>query len=593
MFRTVRLRVSTLVLAAAALVVPHLAVPLASAATVPDQIRYAGASLHYASVPAAPVPVEMWSSTPAARTEILVGTRVVASDSTVDARDGYWAGTATADFTGLSGFTSVTLRITTPEGVVRSSVKKFTAVKPATVPDQIRWNGESIHNATVPAQAVTLEMWSSTAAARTEVLVGGRVVASDTTVEARDGYWAGVATADLTGLSGWVTATLRITTPTGQVRTEDKDFVAQPVAAAVAVQPDQIRWDGASIHKKVLPGGSAMAFEVWSSTPASKVELLMGTRVVATDTTVEARPDHWHATATLDLSALPKGAASLTMRVTQASGFARSSTKAFTVDPVVAPLTSALLAARPGPDNTGVPAGTVLRPSGDLTITTPGTVIDGLDIAGCVVVKADDVTIRRSRITCVDAPRWRAVRMEGEVSGLLIEDVEIAGRGATEIGVDVSRAVLRRVDVHGFNDGIRMGSDLVIENSWVHDMTRQGALHPDAIQGISAQDVVIRNNTLDPTNRTTGDPGNAAIQLGSETGTKVSRNVRIEGNFLDGGNVSLNVSGSITAENVVIRTNRFGTGSKYGPVLTPRRVAPAADNVMDRYGTAIVVRWTD
>ncbi|GGC05484.1 hypothetical protein [Cellulomonas carbonis] len=592
MHRT-RSRVTTVLAALAVAVLPVLAAPAASATTVPDQIRYGADSIHRKSVPATVVPVEMWSSTPAARTEIVAAGRVVASDTTVEARDGYWAGVSTADFSGLSGWTTVTLRITTPEGVVRSSQKIIIAEPSATVPDQIRWDGRSVHNSTVPAQPVELEMWSSTAAARTEVLIGGRVVASDTTVEAREGYWAGVATADLTGLSGWTTATLRITTPTGEVRTENKNFIAETVATVVAPQPDQIRWNGASLYKKTVATSAATPLEVWSSTPASKVELLLGGVVVATDTTVEARADHWLATADVDLSALPKGPASLTMRVTPSSGFARSSAKVFTADPVLAPLTPEVLAARPGAHNTGVPAGTTLRPSGSLTITQDGTVVDGLDITGCVVVDADDVTIRNTRITCTDAPRERAVRMEGKHTGLLLEDVEIDGRGLTEIGVDVNSTVLRRVDVHGFNDGIRMGHDLLIEDSWVHDMTRQGDLHPDAIQGISAEDVVIRNNTLDPTNTATGDRGNAAIQLGSETGTLISRNVVIEGNLLDGGNVSLNVSGAINAENIAIRSNRFGTGSKYGPVLTPHRVTPAADNVMDVLGTAIVVRWTD
>ncbi|MBX9244515.1 right-handed parallel beta-helix repeat-containing protein [Actinotalea ferrariae] len=583
-----RLKAASMALAVAATAL--VAVPTTASAAVPDQIRYAGASIHNATAPAKPVEVEMWSSSPARKTELLVGSRVVASDTTVVARDGYWAGEATADLTGLKGWTTVTLRITSVDGVVRSTDKKFVAQGVATQPDQIRWNGASLQNATVPARSVEVELWSSTAAARTELLVGGRVVATDSTVEAREGYWAGVATADLTGLNGWVTATLRITTPTGQVRTETKGFIAQPVA--LTTQPDQIRWNGASIHKTTVPGGP-LPLEVWSSTPASKVELLLGGRVVATDTTVEAGPDHWRAAVTVDLTGLPKGSHSLTMRVTPTSGFVRSATKTFSVDPVVAPPTSQMLAARPGDGNTGVPAGTTLRRSGSLTITQDGAVVQGLDIDGCVVVAADDVTIRKSRIRCTDSPKKRAVVMDGEHSGLLIEDVEIDGGGTTDIGVDVSRVVLRRLDIHHVNDGVRMGSDIVLEDSWIHDLSRIGGLHPDAVQGISAQDVVIRNNTLDPRDPETGDNGNAAIMLGSETGTRLSRGVLIEGNFLDGGNVSLNVSGSINAQDVVIRHNRFGTASQYGPVLTPRRVAPGPGNVMDTYGTAIVVRWTD
>lgn len=360
-----------------------------------------------------------------------------------------------------------------------------------------------------------------------------------------------------------------------------------PGAVPVAPAPDQIRWNGASIYKQPVMA-AVVDLEVWSSTPAAKVELLLGGVVVATDTTVEQTPDHWHATARVDLGGL-EGPSSLTMRVTTPEGVVRSVAKAFTADPVVAPLTSGILARRPGPHNTGVPAGTVLRPSGTIRITQPGAVVDGLDIAGCVVVAANDVTIRNTRVRCTSTTRNRAVVMDGKYTGLLIEDVEIDGGGTTEIGIDLNEAVIRRVDIHGFNDGIRMGMNLVIEDSWIHHMTRRGSLHPDAIQGISARNIVIRNNTLDPGNPVTGDLANAAIMLGSESGPKISYNVLIEGNYMVGGNYTVNVSGSITAENIVIRNNRFGTGARYGAIITRQTVPAGPDNVWDATGTRVRV----
>ena len=59
--------------------------------------------------------------------------------------------------------------------------------------------------------------------------------------------------------------------------------------------------------------------------------------------------------------------------------------------------TTCPLPAYPDAGCTGVPAGTVLTPSGGLTITTAGTVIDGRDITGQVVVNAPNVTIRNTR----------------------------------------------------------------------------------------------------------------------------------------------------------------------------------------------------
>jgi len=52
----------------------------------------------------------------------------------------------------------------------------------------------------------------------------------------------------------------------------------------------------------------------------------------------------------------------------------------------------------PDATNTGVPAGTSLRPSGPLTVSDDGATLTGLRITGSVTVDADDVTIEDSRI---------------------------------------------------------------------------------------------------------------------------------------------------------------------------------------------------
>ena len=235
----------------------------------------------------------------------------------------------------------------------------------------------------------------------------------------------------------------------------------------------------------------------------------------------------------------------------------------------------------PGAADTGVPAGVVLQPSGSVRITQRGQVVDGLDITGCVVIAADDVVIRNTRVRCADAPRKRAVVSEGTRSGLVLEDSEVIGSGSTEIGVDVSGITIRRVEVTGVVDGVRLGSNIVLEDSWVHGLRRSGTLHPDAVQGISAQDVVIRGNTLDGRGADGRDLGNSAIMLGSETGTKLSRNVLVEGNHLDGGNYSLNISTGINAQDFVVRDNVFGKNSRYGPALSPPRVRLGTGNTTE------------
>ena len=57
----------------------------------------------------------------------------------------------------------------------------------------------------------------------------------------------------------------------------------------------------------------------------------------------------------------------------------------------------------PAYGNVGVPAGKALRPSGSISVTTDGTVIDGRDVAGTIRVNARNVTIRNTRVTVTGA----------------------------------------------------------------------------------------------------------------------------------------------------------------------------------------------
>ena len=73
----------------------------------------------------------------------------------------------------------------------------------------------------------------------------------------------------------------------------------------------------------------------------------------------------------------------------------------------------------PGPDNTGVPAGTALQPyTGPMTITKDGTVIDAKEIRGRLVIEASNVTIKRSKIN-------GNVDSDSGSSSVVVEDTEI------------------------------------------------------------------------------------------------------------------------------------------------------------------------
>jgi hypothetical protein len=219
----------------------------------------------------------------------------------------------------------------------------------------------------------------------------------------------------------------------------------------------------------------------------------------------------------------------------------------------------------PGPQNTGVPLGVTLEKSGSVTADEDGQVLENLDIYGCVSIKADDVVIRNVRITC--GHKQRAVVIEGSRTGILLEDSEIDGQGSTDVAIGWGGYTLRRVNVHDTHDGPRLGSGVTVEDSWIHDMVRKKGFHSDALQSNGGTGITVRHNTLVPTDTSTGDVLNAAVQLGAENDGGTLADVTIEDNYLDGGNYTVNVRSDAGVDPVVLRDNVFGTSARYGPLI--------------------------
>lgn len=224
----------------------------------------------------------------------------------------------------------------------------------------------------------------------------------------------------------------------------------------------------------------------------------------------------------------------------------------------------AVQSSTPFPDasSTGVPAGVELTASGGLDIGRAGTVVDGLDIDGCVDVRADNVTIRNSRIRC--ARPTTAVRLFDDHHGLLIEDVEIDGNGIVSTAVGFSDYTLLRVDIHDVIDGPRLGDNTVMQDCYVHDLVRAEGSHNDAVQVTGGSGIVIRHNTLDAYSIETGDYFNSAIMVGSSSAPVDG--LLIEDNYLNGGNYTVNFHPNLHANGVVGRNNVFGPDHRYGPL---------------------------
>lgn len=215
----------------------------------------------------------------------------------------------------------------------------------------------------------------------------------------------------------------------------------------------------------------------------------------------------------------------------------------------------------PDETTTGVPDGIELEPSGSVRVTEDGAVVEGLEITGTVTVLADDVVIRNTRI--LNTGEF-AIRIDGG-NRLLVEDTEIDGQGRGGPAVAFSRYTLRRVEIHHVTEGPRIaGSDVTIEDSYIHHLVQKGDNHTDAIQAVSGRNLVLRGNRVEAQAPDTDDLGNAAFMFGEEDGEL--ENCLVEGNYFDGGNYTVNGGGGgTTGAECSFAENAFGPTSRYGP----------------------------
>jgi len=257
---------------------------------------------------------------------------------------------------------------------------------------------------------------------------------------------------------------------------------------------------------------------------------------------------------------------------------------------------------KPGPGNTGVPAGTALTVvNGDQTYSTPGQVVAGLDIHGFVKVTARNVTIRDSVIRggpnpkCNSSVLWIATGASATVT-----DTEIAPSNANACldGVWATSATLTRMNIHGAVDGVKAYDNVTIVDSYIHDLAyftsdpnqNGGPTHNDAVQTYEGnQHIVMRHNTFD---LSTTPHANAAYQL-TQDGGKVATDIHIDSNWLDGGGCTLNFAhkgGPTPMTGIYVTNNRFGRHSVYNcPILisTQTVLSQNAGNVWDDTGAPI------
>lgn len=288
---------------------------------------------------------------------------------------------------------------------------------------------------------------------------------------------------------------------------------------------------------------------------------------------------------------------------------------------------TAAATAKPGPTNTGVPAGTQLRPHyGDIVVTQPGTVIDGLDVFGFITVRTTDVTIRNSRVRGSGPGSFNTGLINAnhrDVRRLVIEDVTLVPDHPSVwingvIGHDFTA---RRVNTYHVVDGFNIynihgtAANVRVESSWVHDLAyfspdpnhSDNRTHNDAVQIQGGSNVQIVGNMLSAWLATSVGTQNYRYPEAG-FGVIVTPNVnavtasRIDANWFDGSYIPVKVitKPAIGPMNFgQINGNRFartmrnvpmnGVNQWFTVLMMPEITAETVGNVYDD-GSPVVVR---
>jgi parallel beta helix pectate lyase-like protein len=233
----------------------------------------------------------------------------------------------------------------------------------------------------------------------------------------------------------------------------------------------------------------------------------------------------------------------------------------------------------PDASTTGVPAGTSLAPiNGNLTTSYDGQVIDARDVSGTIIVKNDNVTIRKCK----------AGQVHVTGANCTIEDCTVFGIGT----VGGNGMIVRRCDISNAENGIWVeASNVTITDNWFHDFIPYNPATDPHIDGIQIPgmegitNVLIQHNNFD-----LGHDVNSCIQIGyggsSTTGPLTASNVDIADNILRGGTYTIYFEGNTTGCHVT--NNRFGP-HLYGYVAGRAANAQTySGNVDDATGASVL-----
>jgi nitrous oxidase accessory protein NosD len=283
---------------------------------------------------------------------------------------------------------------------------------------------------------------------------------------------------------------------------------------------------------------------------------------------------------------------------------------------------------KPSAATTGVPTDVTLTTyNGNMIITTPGTVLDSLDVFGFIQVRTANVTIRNCRVRGLGGGTNNTgliLATHSAVQNLVVQDCTlvpdtpsywldgIMGHDYTATRCNVYNLVDGFGGYNTYNPGGPI--NVYLYSNYVHDLSyfspdpnhpSDNQTHNDCFQPQGGSNIrVIGNNfqafySTDPTVGTQNQPrpqANSAIQYNANVGTITD--CWVTNNWFDGGGITVNVATPST-DIGRINNNQFGRNSyyqgsdgdtTYTVSMPSTTTCETIDNVYEDNGHAILVR---
>ena len=184
----------------------------------------------------------------------------------------------------------------------------------------------------------------------------------------------------------------------------------------------------------------------------------------------------------------------------------------------------------PGPDNTGVPAGTnLIAYTGPCTITVANTVIDSKIVKCALEIETTGVIIRRSEI------HGHVQTPERSNYSFRVEDSFVDGSPdgpVADRAIGFDNFVVVRTEVVGGNGGIYCRLNCTVQDSWVHrtELDPNSEWHASAIR-VEQQSTLVHNSlACDWTLITNSEIGCSADMTGYPDFAPINHNT-MEGNL--------------------------------------------------------------